>query len=567
MSASDGGHRGAGESGAGEWQGATLRGAFETALRKYRHRVAVETDGTEYTYGELDRRANAIANGLAEQGIGPGDRVALLMANRVEFVVMGLALNKAGAVMLPLNSMLTNDEYEYMLSDAGAETVVAGPYFLDRVAGISEAIPAERFLAIGTEDRDLPEGFADADELDGDPDAPPDVSLAPADVAGHFYTGGTTGKPKGVIHTHRAMTMNAYSHVMELEITGEDSLLLMTPLTHSAGLFLWAALLSGATCHVRSGFDPGLALSEIAEYGITWTFMVPTMIYRTLDHEALETTDTSSLSTLIYGAAPMTAGRLREGIEAFGPVFAQFYGQTECPNLITSMGKAEHRMAVASGDGDGNDGDGDGGGDRSESDNGSGDGPGEELLSSAGQSCLMTDVRIVDPQTGEPVGVNEEGEIAVSAPYTLTEYHDLPEKTDEALDNGWLRTGDLGRIDRAGYVSLLDRKSDMIITGGINVYSTNVEEALDEHPDVGQVAVIGVPDEKWGEAVTAIVVPREEGAVSEAEIKEFADGRLADYKKPKTVEFVSNLPTTPYGKVDKQALREPYWEGEEREIG
>ncbi|MDY6779316.1 MAG: AMP-binding protein, partial [Halobacteria archaeon] len=332
----------------------------------------------------------------------------------------------------------------------------------------------------------------------------------------HFYTGGTTGKPKGVVHTHRSLSTNAYSHLFELDISGDERLLLMTPLTHSAGAFMWASLLTGAESVVRQGFEPERALSDIASY------------------------DTSSLKTLIYGAAPMTPARLREGIDEFGAIFKQFYGQTEVPNLITTLGKKEHALAVSE-EGD------------------------EDVLSSAGQDCLMNRVRIVDPETGEEVEDGDEGEIVVSSPYTMEGYYEMPDETQETLKDGWLHTGDVGKKDSDGYVYLLDRKSNMIITGGMNVYSTEVEEELDEHPDVKEVAVIGIPDDKWGEAVTAVVVPRDDGLTAD-EIKEFADGRLADYKKPKNVEFVNSIPKTPYGKMDKKALREPYWEEEERDI-
>jgi fatty-acyl-CoA synthase/long-chain acyl-CoA synthetase len=239
----------------------------------------------------------------------------------------------------------------------------------------------------------------------------------------------------------------------------------------------------------------------------------------------------------------MTPARLREGLEAFGPVFLQFYGQTEVPNLITTFGKDEHRKAIETGH--------------------------EERLSSAGYPCLMADVRIVDAETGNPadqLDVGESGEILATSPYTMTEYYERPEATAETVVDGWVRTGDIGRRDEDGYVYLLDRASDLIISGGMNVYSTEVEEALDEHEGVREVAVIGVPDDDWGEAVTAIVVPRGDSA-TEDDLLSFVDEELADYKKPKSVEFRESIPKTPYGKMDKKALREPYWEDEERDVG
>ncbi|WP_265109985.1 class I adenylate-forming enzyme family protein [Halosolutus halophilus] len=522
--------------------GATLKDVFETSLRKYADRTAVVDGDRELTYEELDRRANAVAHGLVERGVGVGDRVALMMSNRLEYVVADVAVIKVGAAKLPLNDMLTPDEFEYMLRDSGTETVICGPNFTDTMASIREDLPAVETV-IGIEDAS-PEGFVPFENLDGDESEPPDQVPGEEDVAGHYYTGGTTGKPKGVLHTHDGITTNVYAHVVELGITGDDTLLLMTPLPHSAGMFLWGALVTGATSIIRPGFEPDAALELIDHHDVTWTFMVPTMIYRVLDRPDLETTDTSSLESLVYGAAPMTPARLREGLDAFGSVFCQFYGQTEVPNLITTFGKAEHRVAVES--------------DRS------------ERLSSAGQPCLMADVRIVDAETGDPddrVDPGESGEILATAPYVMREYYERPEATAETVVDGWVRTGDIGRRDEDGYLYLLDRASDLIISGGMNVYSTEVEEALDEHAGIQEVAVIGVPDDDWGEAVKAVVVPRDEESLSTDEIVAFADDRLADYKKPKSIDFVDEIPKTPYGKMDKKALREPYWEDEERAVG
>jgi fatty-acyl-CoA synthase/long-chain acyl-CoA synthetase len=243
---------------------------------------------------------------------------------------------------------------------------------------------------------------------------------------------------------------------------------------------------------------------------------------------------------MVYGAAPMTSVRLREGIEAFGDVFCQFYGQGECPNFITTLPKKEHRIAI-------------------ETDK-------EQRLGSAGLPCLMTEIRIVDPETGERRPEGESGEITVTAPYVMKEYYQRPEATAETLVDGWVRTGDIGRIDEDGYLYLLDRKDDMIVSGGMNIYSTEVEEVLAKHEGVKEVAVIGIPDEDWGEAVTAIVVPYDDEDITVEALAEFTDDRLTGYKKPKHVKFVNSLPRTPYDKVDKVALREPYWEDKERNI-
>ena len=520
----------------------TLKSVFEKSFRKHADRVAVRFEDESLTYAELDARANAFAHALADRGVGPNDRVALMLTNRIEYLIADLGVIKAGATKVPLNDRLTATEFEYMLNDSRAETIVCDPAFVETLDGLRPSLDHAETI-IGVSDGDaLPAGFEPFEEFTGEADTPPEVSPDPSDFVGHYYTGGTTGKPKGVLHTYESMTVNAYSHIMELAITGDDTMLLMTPLPHSAGAFLWAGLLAGSTIIVRDGFDMEVVLSVIESEAVTWTFMVPTMIYRVLDAPELADHDTSSLETLVYGAAPMTPARLREGLDEFGSVFLQFYGQTEVPNLITTFGKQEHRSAV-------------------EHDL-------TERLSSAGQPCLMSDVKVVDIETGDELPPGEEGEILATAPYVMTEYFELPEATAETLtEDGWVHTGDIGKIDDDGYVYLLDRTSDVIITGGMNVYSTEVEDVLIEHPSISQVAVIGVPDDDWGEAVKAIVIPTDEETSSlEDEVLEFADERLADYKKPKSVDFVSEIPETPYGKMDKKALRERYWEDEDRAI-
>lgn len=515
----------------------TLTDALNQSLDRFADQVAVTVEDSEYTYGELDERSNAVANALVDRGVEPGDRVALMMSNCLGYVIADLALLKAGAVKLPLNDMLTENEFEYMLSDSGTETVIAGPKFTDTLASLDASVDTlNRGVVIDSESEQF-DTLADL-ESEGDSTEPPSVSISPESPVGHFYTGGTTGDPKGVIHSHDNFLQNMYAHITELDLTGDDTLLLMTPLPHSAGLFLWAAMLLGAKSVIRPGFDPEQALRDIEEHEVTWSFLVPTMIYTLLDDPALAETDTSSLETVIYGAAPMTPARLREGLAEFGPVFTQFYGQTEVPNLITVLGKKEHRIAVEEGQ--------------------------EQRLGSAGQPTLMADVKIVDTETGERQPTGREGEILASAPFVMDEYWNLPEKTAETIEDGWVHTGDIGKRDEDGYVYLLDRKSNMIISGGMNIYSTDVEDVLATHPDVAQVAVIGVPDEKWGEAVTAIIVP--DGEVTAADIHDFADDELGDYKRPKHVEFRDELPKTPYGKIDKKALREPYWDDSDRSI-
>jgi fatty-acyl-CoA synthase/long-chain acyl-CoA synthetase len=260
------------------------------------------------------------------------------------------------------------------------------------------------------------------------------------------------------------------------------------------------------------------------------------MIYRTLDHEDLEEHDVSQLDTVLYGAAPITPERLEEALDVFGDIFIQAYGQTEMPDVGMVLPKADHVI-------------------------------GERQIESCGKPAMMVDALIADPETNDeicPLPRGEAGELVMRSPYVMEGYHGKPEKTAETIVDGWLRTGDIARRDEAGYVYLLDRESDMIISGGMNVYTTEVEDVLAECPGVREVAVVGIPDDDWGEAVHAVIVGDE--CLEATEVISFADDRLADYKKPKSVEFIDEIPTTPYGKMDKKAVREPYWEESDREI-
>ncbi|WP_135828443.1 class I adenylate-forming enzyme family protein [Halorussus halobius] len=536
----------------------TLPPLFEKALRKYADRTAVVARDRRLTYADLDRRSSALATALDELGVDPEDRVAVLLSNRPAYPVVDLAIVKRGAARVPMNPMLAPSEVRHVLADSGARTVVCDAEHADAVATATETL-----------DQSLDVVLVDASERTGRDGTPtvgdatvhrygrllaegngvdataPAVDVAPGDVAGHFYTGGTTGEPKGVVYSQAGLSSNLYAHLAELGFDGGDTGLVVTPLSHSAGTFLWANLLAGATIVVHREFDVERTLAAVERRAVTWTFMVPTMIYRLLDH-GVESYDCSSLDRIVYGAAPMRPDRLREGIAELGPVFCQFYGQTEVPNLVTTLGRQEHAVAARAAD--------------------EGDDDRAERLRSAGQPCLLADVRIADPETGEDRPRGEPGEVAVAAPYAFERYHDRPAETDRTLRDGWVFTGDIGRFDEEGYLYLLDRKRDVIVSGGMNVYSQEVADALGTHPEITDVAVFGVPDDDWGEAVHAVVVPESPDALAPEDVAAYADSRLADYKKPKSVEFASELPTTPHGKVDKEQLREPYWRDEDRSV-
>jgi fatty-acyl-CoA synthase/long-chain acyl-CoA synthetase len=521
----------------------TLNDLFDKAFEQFADRTLAkfpESD-TTLTYAEMDREAELVARGLRSLGIDNEDRIGIYMANVWQNPVANIGLVRAGGALVLMNHMLAADDIAYLLRDSDARAIFVGEPFVDDIDAIKDDLPELEFLITTADESALPdddwytfEGLqARGEDFDGDWRDP-----TPGDRVMQPYTSGTTGDPKGLKHTHDNFVQNLYAHLIEVHVRPGEQLLLVTSLAHSACAFFWTGLIRGGTCIVTDGFDPEQALSLIETEEISWTFMVPTVVYNTLDHPAIEETDTSSLDTLVYGAAPMTPERLREGIDAFGDVFVQFYGQAEVPNLITSLDKDDHDPEHK-----------------------------PELLSSCGQETLMSEVKIVDLEDGtEITEPDEAGEIVARASYQMEGYYELPEKTAETIKDGWVHTGDVGKFDEDGYVYLLDRTNDVIISGGLNVYTTEVEEVIQEHAAVSQVAVIGVPDDQWGERVHAVIVPYEDADISEDDVIGFADGQLADYSKPKTVEFREELPLTPFGKIDKSTLREPFWEEEERQI-
>ena len=447
-----------------------------------------------------------------------------MMSNCAEYVVADLAVLKIGAVKIPLNDMLSDDEAAYVLRDSGAVVALATDSQLEsavrnlRVDGALRTV-----VAVGSADLP-PDALAWDEVLARGEDTLPHLEPAPDAVAVMMYTGGTTGRPKGVVHTQGGLAMNLLAHRLESEIRSDDRLLLSSPLPHSAGFLLQTALCAGASTRIERRFDPDAVLEAVATDHVTYLFMVPTMIYRLLDRAASSAREDWPLRTILYGAAPISPERLAEGLERFGPVFVQLYGQSEAPNFITRLPREAH------------------------------DTEHPQRLASCGQPTPLSEVRIVD-ETGRECPPGTEGEVVARTAFTMTGYHGLPEATEAALRDGWLHTGDIGYLDEESYLYLLDRKNDMIISGGMNVYCGEVEAVIGEVDGVGQVAVVGVPHPDWGEAVVSFVVPGPDGPVETERVLSHCRTRLSAYKRPKAVEQVESLPLTVYGKVDKKALR------------
>ena len=326
------------------------------------------------------------------------------------------------------------------------------------------------------------------------------------------------------------------SEMLELGLGERDTFAHVAPLTHASGAFVVPVLLRGGTNLVLGGFDPERLLDAIERDRVTATFAVPTMLYTLLDLPGLNDRDTNALRTVIYGAAPMHHARLEQGLEAFGPVFAQLYGQTEAPNQLTALTPDDHADAVARGN--------------------------TARLTSCGREVLIAEVRVAGPD-GEEVPTGETGEIVARGPHVMLGYWNKPDETAETLRDGWLHTGDLARRDEEGYLYIVDRAKDLIISGGFNVYPKEIEQTLTAHPAVRDACVIGVPDEKWGEAVKAVVVA---DGVGEDELRAWVKERKGSMMAPKSVDFVDAIPLTSLGKPDKPALRRTYWAGRERAV-
>ena len=427
---------------------------------------------------------------------------------------------------------LAPPEISYIINDAGAEVLFVGADHVDTIEGIrSELKTVRKIVALdgGHAAWDAFEAWRDA----GSPEAP-GHHPSPDDVAVQMYTSGTTGRPKGAQLTHHNLTSQLRHGKDELGNWHEDDVSqIVMPQFHIAGT-AWGmvGLYVGAKGVVLRDIDPPAVLECIARDRITKVFYVPAVILFLLQVPGCAGTDFSSLELIVYGASPMPLDLLENAMKVFGCGFAQVYGLTETSGAITYLPPEDHR-------------------------------PGSERMKSCGKPYGGVDIRIVD-EAGNPLGHGEIGEVATRSGLNTSGYYNLPEATEAAFQGGWFRTGDAGYMDADGYLYIYDRVMDMIISGGENIYPAEVEEALFAHPAVADVAVIGVPDSRWGEAVKAAVIKKSGEDVTEHHLIDFARQRIAHYKAPKSVDFVTELPRNPSGKVLKRELRKPYWEGRER---
>ncbi len=516
------------------------------ALRRHRERPIMHLGEVALTGGEVSAQISQYIQALESLNAGASVSGALLALNRPEVLFILGAGQTQGFRRISLHPMGSADDHAYVINDAQITTLTVDPYFADRALELLEKCPRlTQVLTIGPVPETLAGRAVDLVEVAATFEPKPLAArlLPPDHIVSLAYTGGTTGKPKGVIGLAQSMNTMTSIQLSEWEWPEEPRFLMCTPLSHAGAAFFVPVVIKGGTLFVTATFNPAEVLAMIEEKKINSLMLVPTMLYALLDHPDSHTRDLSSLETIYYGASAMNPVRLKEAIERFGPIFAQYYGQSEAPMAVTYFGKRDHVDAEGR--------------------------PLEHRLTSCGRPAALVRAALLD-EDGQPVEPGEPGEICVAGPIVSGGYWGLPEQTAETWRDGWMHTGDVAREDEDGFWYIVDRTKDMIVTGGFNVFPREVEDVVAQHPAVAQVGVIGTPHEKFGEAVTAIVVMREGHELSDAviaEIQAMVKERKGSVQVPKQVLGIDALPLTGLGKPDKKALRARFWEGTGRSIG
>ncbi|HEX7661103.1 MAG TPA: AMP-binding protein [Pseudonocardiaceae bacterium] len=501
----------------------TTRDLIIRGARQHADRVAVVFGDTEWTFAQVDEMSNRLAHVLIAAGAGRGQRVGLLVNNSLLSVPLDFACVKAGINRVPLNSRLSLAEHLTMLTETRCELVIFGPDLTGRAGELAAVLPKIQFLGLESGLGDEPTLLRRADDA---PTTLPDVTVEPDDVILTLFTSGTTGTLKAAQHTQASYAAICRNVLLNLlPATGDDVMLHAASLIHASGVFVLPMWLRGGRTVILPGFAPASFLDAIGRYGVTAINLVPTMIQMLVEHPDFETADVSTLRNVIYGASPMPRPTIEKAMRVWGRErFWQYYGQTEIPLCIAVLRPEDHLRS---------------------------------RLAACGQVVAEIELRLVD-ENGDEVGPGEPGEIVVRGPSAAAGYFNAPELTEETFRDGWVHTRDIGVLDEYGFLFLKDRTSDMVISGGYNVYPREVEDVLLEHPAVREAAVVGTPDQLWVEAVTAVVVLAE-GVEPNDELREqlttHVAERLASYKKPRRIIFRDAIPKTAVGKLDRKRLR------------
>ncbi len=507
--------------------------------KRYPNKEAMVYGDTRLTFEEFQDRTNRFANALIGLGIKKGDKVATLLNNSHWYGELYFSIPKSGAIMTPLNYRLAVRELAWIMNHAEAKVLILDEVYLQTIESIKQELKYVEKIILTGEARSEILGYEDliamADIEEPDPDVHDD------EVVSIFYTSGTTGVPKGAMLTHRNLLSNCQNICIENKIIFGDTFLIVSPMYHTiTPATMYAHMYRGNTNVAIDHFDPKLMVEILEKEKVTHLFLVPSMIVFTLEWGRVKEYDISNLKLIWYGGSSMPVDRIKQAMDVFGCDFGQGFGMTELgPCFVSVLSPEDHRLLALEND--------------------------EEKLSSVGRNHSNTETKIVDDDDNEvPIGTI--GEVCVRGPNVMKGYWKMPDETAEALKGGWFHTGDLGKMDGDGYLYVVDRKKDMIISGAENIYSAEVENVLSSHSAVLEVAVIGVPDEQWGESVKAIVVLREGMTVTEEGLIEYCKENLASYKKPKSVDFIEALTRNVMGKVLKTELREKYWKGYEKRV-
>jgi acyl-CoA synthetase (AMP-forming)/AMP-acid ligase II len=512
---------------------------LDHATRLYGPREAFVCGGTRLNYGEVGQRVGRLAAGLLSLGLDRGARIGILMLNCHRYAELYFAADYAGLVPVPLNYRLAPPELTYILDHAEASLLVADP----RLADLTEAVIAQSATLRHVIWSEKAEGRAGLDYEELIAGHAPLADPVPRDadeLAQLYYTSGTTGNPKGAMLSGQTVTSAALLNLATAHLDADDTYLRCAPAFHLADAWAnFAVTLAGGRHIFMPQFAPGPFLEAVAAEHVTVTLLVPTMINALVNHANVRDFDCSSLRSIYFGASPMPADRLRAAMETFPCEFSQWYGMTEAYPAVTHLPAKDLDL----------------------------DGPPEvaRRVLSCGRQAAGVQVRVVNA-AGQEVTPGEVGEIEIKGPILMLGYWRNPEATAAALRDGWMHSGDGATVDEQGYIYIVDRMKDMIITGGENVYTTEVEDVLYRHPGILECAVIGIPDDRWGEGVHAVVALRPGAEVGEGELIAFARTQVAAYKCPRSVEFVEALPKTGSGKIQKALLRAPYWAGRERMV-
>ena len=498
----------------------------------------VSQGGLTLSYADVDGGSNQLANGLLKLGVGKGERVAVLGENSPAHFLLFMAVAKIGAVAVPLNYRLAAAELAFIINDAEVKVLIVLEGLEQTLQALKPQLSSDVTILVRGVD-----GDQDLDRwLGSQSAAKPVLPVSDTDAFIQLYTSGTTGNPKGVVCSHRnavsLVIMNNASTPVRPSAGMEG--IICAPLFHIGGAgSVFMGLYTGQHTLLHQMFDPNKLVADIENHTVTAVFMVPAMIAAVLQMPDIEKRDFSKLQQIFYGASPISETLLRRALEVFQCEFVQMYGMTETTGSIITLSAEDHRRALAGDVG---------------------------LLRSAGRASAGAEAKIISP-SGDQLELGEVGEICVKSPTNMLEYFNLPDATRETLQDGWVRTGDAGYMDAQGYIYLKDRIKDMVVSGGENIYPVEVENAIAKHAAVVDVAVIGVPDEKFGEALLAFVVLTADQKLSCDDLVEFCRDKIAGYKIPRQLELIDELPRNASGKILKKILRAPFWKDQDRNVG